>query len=347
MSIFFKSRNSEPPAMPLEGVLGPNSLLDEAPSFSIEKPDALAVAADGCLLISTGPSVWSLGRWGEEPRQRFSLSCRVTALAASPGGQIAVGLETGEVHVYDMAQDQPAWTVPAPSGNSPAADCIFLREDKLAVVRSGYASVHDALARSPWETAQGGAVTGHSRNGMTRVMAGGLACPMGICRDDRGDLIITEMVTACVIEPSGRVRGTGFPAYIGRIRKTQKGYLLACLSRRDPLIEFLRTEQDFVKDMKKIIDPRHWISPRTTPEFSHEFPIELGATRLFGEIKPWAPSFSYGLLVKLDKDLMPQGSAQSRANGRQHAISDAIVWNGDIIAVSQASGEILNLGSWA
>ena len=347
MSIFFKSRNSKPPAMPLEGVLGPNSLLDEAPSLPIERPGALAIAADGRLLISTGSSLLSLGGWGEKPQQLFSVSRRVTALAASADGKIAIGVETGEVHVYDRGQDQPAWTVPASSGNRPAVDCMFLNEDELAVVRSGYASVQEALARSPWETAQTGTVTGHLRNGTTRVIAGGLSCPMGICRDECGDLIITEMDAARVIDSSGRVRGTGFPAYLGRIRKTQQGYLLACLSRRDPLIEFLRTERDFVEDMKKTIDPRHWISPRTTPEFSHDFPIELGATRLFGEIKPWAPSFSYGLLIKLDKELMPGGSAQSRANGRRHAVSDAIVWNGDVIAVSQASGEILNLGSWA
>lgn len=332
--------------MPLEGVLGPNSLLDEAPSLPIEKPDALAIAADGRLLISTGSSVLSLGLWGQEPQRLVSLSRRVTALAASPGGQIAVGVETGEVHVYDRGQDQPAWTLPASSGNGPAAECMFLGEDELAVVRSGYASVQEALARSPWETTQTGTVSGHSRNGTIRVIASGLVCPMGICRDEGGDLIITEMDAASVIDPSGRVRGAGFPAYLRRIRKTQQGYLLACLSRRDPLIEFLRTEQDFIEDMKKTIDPRHWISPRTTPEFSHDLPIELGATRLFGEVKPWAPSFSYGLLITLDKDLMPVGSAQSRANGRRHTISDAILWNGDVIAVSQASSEIVNLGCW-
>ena len=59
----------------------------------------------------------------------------------------------------------------------------------------------------------------------------------------------------------------------------------------------------------------------------------------------WAPSFSYGLLIMLDDDLMPVGSAQSRANGRRHAISDATIWQGETIAVSKASGEILNLGA--
>ena len=49
-------------------------------------------------------------------------------------------------------------------------------------------------------------------------------------------------------------------------------------------------------------------------------------------------------MIVLDKDLMPMGSAHSRANGRRHAITDAALWNGDIVAVSKASGEILNLG---
>ena len=113
--------------------------------------------------------------------------------------------------------------------------------------------------------------------------------------------------------------------------------MIACLSRRDPLIEFLKTERGFVEAMKRTIAPRHWIAPRVTPEFSHDFPIELGATRLFGEIKPWAPSFSYGLVLELDGALMPVGSAHSRANGRRHAISDVARLERDLIAVSKAS----------
>ena len=116
---------------------------------------------------------------------------------------------------------------------------------------------------------------------------------------------VTELERARVVEASGRVLQSGYPAYLGRIRKIDDGYALACLSRRDPLIEFLKTEREFVARMKANIDPRHWISPRATPEFSHDFPIELGATRLFGEIKPWAPSFSYGLVIETDRAMMP------------------------------------------
>ena len=131
-----------------------------------------------------------------------------------------------------------------------------------------------------------------------------------------------------MVDPSGLVLLAGYPAYLGRIRRIGDGYPMACLSRRDPLIEFLKTEPEFVARMKASMEPRHWISPRLDAEFSHEFPIELGATRLFGEIKPWAPSFSYGLLIETDSAMMPVGSAHSRANGIRHAISDVVSWNG-------------------
>ena len=164
---------------------------------------------------------------------------------------------------------------------------------------------------------------------------------MGIALGPDGTLVLTELERARVIEASGRALQSGYPAYLGRIRKIAAGYALACLSRRDPLIEFLKTENEFVARMKANIEPRHWISPRATPEFSHDFPIELGATRLFGEIKPWAPSFSYGLVIETDGAMTPIGSAHSRANGIRHAISDVAAWNGSLIAVSRASQQLL------
>ncbi|WP_230173533.1 hypothetical protein [Rhizobium sp. CECT 9324] len=347
MSFFFKSRVSEPPAMTLEGILGPNSRLDEALAIAVARPDALVVSTDGRLLISSGTSVLVADRWADATSPWIALDQTVTALATSPGGLVAVGLESGEVRVHDRRGQPLAWPAPAGgpgSGAGAVSDCMFLSEDEIAVVRNGYASAQEALAMAPWEAGQAGTVTGYARDGATRVIARNLSCPMGICRDGRGEIALTELDTARVVDVSGQVHRGGFPAYLGRLRKTQQGYLLACLSRRDPLIEFLRTERSFVEEMKETIDPRHWISPRASPDFSHDFPIELGATRLFGEIKPWAPSFSYGLLITLDENFMPMGSMQSRANGRRHAISDAVIWNGDVIAVSQASGEILNLG---
>jgi hypothetical protein len=342
MRFFFKPKKSEPPGMTLEGVLGPNSRLDEAAAMEVERPDALAVTADGQLLVSSGHSVYTLNGWGEAPRPWSRFEGPVTALTSSAGGLVAVGLSGGAIKVHAASGQPLDWSFAPKIGS--IAHLAFLSETELAIVNHGYASDQDVLSMASWDDARRGSVTATSRDGTARSLAKALHCPMGLCHDERGDLIVTELEKACVIDLSGEVRRSGFPGYLGRIRKTANGYLLACLSRRDPLIEFLKTEKEFVAEMKATIEPRHWIAPRASPDFSHDFPIELGTTRLFGEVKPWAPSFSYGLLIMLDENFMPKGSAQSRANGRRHAISDALVWNGDMIAVSKASGEILNLG---
>jgi hypothetical protein len=338
--MFFRSRKQETPSMPLEGALGPNGRLDEADAVALAEPEAICVARDGQLLVSSGADVLRIRQWGQQPERWGSFDASVSALAVSENGRVAVGLSGGRIVVRNGAgKPLSGWT---PSSSPRAvADCLFLSEDELAVVDHGYGPEEPILSIAPWDPVPRGQVIGISRSGETRVIAAGLHCPMGIAFGPDGALVLTELERARVVEASGKALQAGYPAYLGRIRKVDNGYVLACWSRRDPLIEFLKTEREFVTRMKATIDPRHWISPRATPEFSHDFPIELGATRLFGEIKPWAPSFSYGLVIETDRAMMPVASAHSRANGIRHAISDVALWNGNLIAVSRASEEIL------
>jgi hypothetical protein len=338
--MFFRRQKQETPALPLEGALGPNGRLDDADGFAIPKPDAICVDRRGQLLVSSGSTVLLVRQWGKEPERWATFDAPVSALAVSEGGRVATGLADGRVVVRDASGEAlPGWT---PSFSPRAvADCLFLSENELAVVDHGYGPEEPILSLAPWDAANRGQVIAISRTGETRIIAAGLHCPTGIALGAEGSLVVTELERARVIDVSGSVVQSGYPAYLARIRKIENGYVIACLSRRDPLIEFLKTEDEFVARMKAKIDPRHWISPRATPEFSHDFPIELGATRLFGEIKPWAPSFSYGLVIETDRAMTPVGSAHSRANGVRHAISDVTAWNGSLIAVSRASQELL------
>lgn len=333
--------------MTLEGVIGPNGRLDQAAGRPVEAPDALAVAADGRLLFSSGSRVMALGAWEGEAEAWASFDAPVTALCCGPGGLVAVGLAEGRLAVLD-ASGRPAegWALPAGRLAS-VVDCVFRSADELLLVDRGYAADAEILARATWDDEGRGQVVSLRSAGETSAVLSGLHCPMGVCLDARGGVLVSLLERASIVDASGRVVQSGYPGYLGRLRRMATGYALACLSRRDPLIEFLKTERAFVAEMKAKIAPRHWIAPRANPEFSHDFPIELGATRLFGEVKPWAPSFSYGLLVEMDERLMPVGSAQSRADGRRHAICDVAAWNGALLAVSRASGEILKLGTKA
>lgn len=347
MMSFFRSRRQQPPTMTLEGVLGPNGRLDEAAGVTIEAPDALCVAADGRLLASSGARLLALGAWGGKAETWATFDAPVTALCQGAGGLVAVGLAGGRLAVRDgSGRPVDGWTLPEGRVAS-VVDGAFVSDDELVLVDCGYGPGDSLLAQASWDDEARGQLVSLHRSGETRTIAAGLHCPMGVCLDDRGGMLVPLLERASIVDGTGKVRQAGYPGYLGRLRRISGGFALACLSRRDPLIEFLKTERAFVAAMKAKIEPRHWIAPRANPEFSHDFPIELGATRLYGEVKPWAPSFSYGLLIETDADLMPVGSAQSRANGQRHAICDVVQWNGDLIAVSRASGEILNLGAAA
>ncbi|MCZ4291229.1 hypothetical protein [Hoeflea alexandrii] len=342
--MLFATRRSDPPAMTLEGVLGPNTRLDDAAGIAVDAPNAVCVIEGLGLLFSSGSAVLAIEAWDARPTPWAVFDDTVTAIGGGPDGLVAVGLAGGGLAVCDRNGAAAGWTAPA-AGPAAIADLAFLPDGAVAAVDSGYGPGDDMFARAPWDDRARGSVTSVRRDGATRQLASGLHCPTGIALDGSGAPLVTLFERAAVAELSGQLRQSGYPAYPGRIRRTDTGYLIACLARRDPLIEFLKTERDFVAEMKQSIEPRYWISPRMHPEFSHDFPIEAGATRLFGEIKPWAPSFSYGLVIETDERLVPTASAHSRANGLRHAISDAVCWNGDIIAVSRASGEVLRIGA--
>ncbi len=347
MMPFFRSRRQQPPTMTLEGMLGPNGRLDDAAGMKIAAPDALCVAADGKLLVSSGARVLALGAWDGAPETFATFDAPVTALCQGAGGLVAIGLAGGRLAVRDgSGRPVAGWTLPEGRVAS-VVDCAFTSGDELVLVDCGYGHGDNLLAQAAWDDQPRGQLVSLHRSGETRAIASGLHCPMGVCLDAADGLLVSLLEWASIVDGTGKVRQAGYPGYLGRLRRTSGGFALACLSRRDPLIEFLKTERAFVAAMKAKIEPRHWIAPRANPEFSHDFPIELGATRLYGEVKPWAPSFSYGLLIEMDAGLMPVGSAQSRANGQRHAICDVAVWKGDLIAVSRASGEILNLGAAA
>ena len=264
----------------------------------------------------------------------------IVAIATAPEGTVALVCEDGALRVLAPGFAATGW--PQETGVQMPTDAAFLSDDELVIADSGIERGEDMLARATWEDADKGSVVALSRK-TRRTVASGLHAPAGLCVDNRR-LLVTEMERARIRDvATGAILQTGLPGYAGRLSRTPTGYLLSCIARRDPLIEFLKTETAFVRDMKATIAPTHWIAPRIDPQFRHDLPIEMGATRLFGEIKAWAPSFSYGLVIALDHDLNPVGSAQSRANGTRHAIAAALHWGGATIALSLATGELLRL----
>ena len=62
-----------------------------------------------------------------------------------------------------------------------------------------------------------------------------------------------------------------------------------------------------------------------------------------GILKPWAPPRSYGLLIRLDAELMPLYSLHSRVGGKHHGIVAAVEHGGQLFVLSKGSGRILRV----
>ena len=146
--------------------------------FAVAKPEAICVNRDGQLLVSSGSNVLLIPQWGKEPELWGSFDAPVSALAASEGGRIAVGLSGGRIAVRDAAGEPLSGWTPS-SGPRAVADCLFLSEDELAVVDHGYGPDEPILSLAPWDPVARGQVLGISRTGELRVIAAGLALPDG------------------------------------------------------------------------------------------------------------------------------------------------------------------------
>ena len=102
---------------------------------------------------------------------------------------------------------------------------MFLSEDELAVVDHGYRAEAPLLSVAPWDDVARGRLIAARRDGELRILASGLNCPMGVARDQRGELIVTEFERARIVDVSGEIRQAGYPGYLGRLRKTGNGYV--------------------------------------------------------------------------------------------------------------------------
>ncbi|HNB28989.1 MAG TPA: hypothetical protein PLR41_18610, partial [Alphaproteobacteria bacterium] len=70
-----------------------------------------------------------------------------------------------------------------------------------------------------------------------------------------------------------------------------------------------------------------------------------GGVKTMGVHKPWSPSRSYGLAVKLDDQLRPQASYHSRANGRRHGVTAIAEFAGRTLVAAKGGGAILDIGA--
>jgi hypothetical protein len=180
----------------------------------------------------------------------------------------------------------------------------------------------------------------------TSVVASGLKYCYGVCPAQDG-LLVSESWAHRLIEPSNvKIKSVlgdlpGYPAHI--TRASSGGYWLSLFSRRTQLVEFILREKEYREAMMQSVAPDYWVAPNLISGKDPLEPLQFGGVRTMGILKPWAPSRSYGLVIRLSEDLISQYSLHSRAGGNNHGTISAVESGDSLFVLAKGSGRILKL----
>jgi hypothetical protein len=340
----------------MDGPLKPNTALDTAPvALRLPGIDNLIATPDG-LLASQGATLLRLtlqpgGALAVEQQQ--DLPAQIACLATDGQGAIAVGLDGQGVSLQGGRHDG-AMIAELDGGTrlrAPTA-ALFLDPDTL-VVANGAADApaadwkRDLMNRrasgSVWRIALGGAKP------QVTQLAGNLAFPYGLALGKDGTLLVSEswrhrVVAIDPITPKpSRIVLADLPAYPARIVPAEGGYWLALFAPRNQLVEFVLREEEYRRRMVATIDPAYWIAPALSSGASFLEPIQGGARKKLNMLKPWSPSWSYGLVVRCDQAMHPLASCHSRADGSVHGVTSLAESGGTLFVGAKGSGAVVML----
>ena len=332
---------------PMDGALQPNTALEEAEAVvRIAAPDNLC--SDGSrVFFSSGVEVFELPDMpGSSPKPVAGFDAAVTALAASPAGNLAVALDDGRIQVGTA-------TVPAPGGLLCPTALAFGDADSLYVCQGS--AVHratDWVADLMEEKPTGSVWRIDLASGRAACLAEALAFPYGvIVAADGAGLIVSEswrhrLLRLPAVGGAPAPILSKLPGYPARLSPAADGGAwLTLFAPRNRLIEFVLQEQEYRAAMIREVPRAYWIAPALSSGRSFLEPLQCGGIKTMGIHKPWSPSRSYGLVARLDRAMQPAASFHSRANGMRHGVTSAVESLGRVLASSKGGDAILAIPS--
>jgi hypothetical protein len=332
---------------PMDGAFRPNTELDEAQVIlEIEAPDNLAFDGEEVLFSSAG-DLLSLS--GGSPVTVAQGNTPITALAAGPDGVLAIARNDGSIAIRGGAHDGTMLQPAAFGGLACPTALAFDGTDALLVAQGS--ARHPA---SDWavdlmeKNAAGSLWRVDLAASQAHGLASNLAFPYGILVQPQRFIVSEGWRHRLVAIP--RVGGaaqpllTKLPGYPARLSSAADGGAwLALFAPRNRLIEFVLLEDEYRAAMMREIERPNWIAPALSSGRSFLEPLQSGGVKTMGIHKPWSPTRSYGLVVKLDAGLRPASSFHSRANGRRHGVTSVIEAGGHVLAASKGGNAILEI----
>ncbi|MCB8878356.1 SMP-30/gluconolactonase/LRE family protein [Acidisoma silvae] len=347
----FDTADNAVPAM--DGPLTPNTRLDEARLVArLPGIDNLVATPNG-LLASQGGDIVVVQAAGGTASLRIgrSLGKPISCLAAGPDGVLAAGLDGQGILIIGGRHDGKMVTEAAGHRLICPTAAVFADADTV-IVTNGSAT-HPA-AQWKHDLMAGGASGSLHRlslsDGKAKPLALGLAYPTGLALSPEGELFLSEawhhrLLRVSAIEAGVPSLALGqLPAYPGRVvRRAAGGFWLALFAPRNQLVEFVLSEPEYRRRMIETIDPDLWVAPALASGLTYLEPIQGGARKKLNQLKPWSPSWSYGLVLRCDDRMRPVDSYHSRADGRVHGVTSLAEWNGELMVGAKGDGVIVGL----
>jgi len=336
---------------PFDGALRPNERLETALELvQAPEPDNLVTLADG-VVFSSADSLLRFeldapagAHTSAVPLHR--LPSTVTALAARDEA-LAIGLEQGGIVILGGRHDGA--TISALDGvaiNCPTA--LAFEDADTLLLANGSASHPPSRWKS--DLLDGGSSGTVARIDLgtrrTARLAAGLAYPLGLLPLADGGLLVAESWRHRLIrlDVSGKISRVleNLPAYPGRLAPCREGGAwLALFAPRRRLVEFVLREPAYRQRMMTEIPSEYWIAPTLRPMASFLEPLQGGMLKQLARLKPWAPSRSYGLAVRLDAKFRPAESFHSRADGCRHGVRSVLEVSAGLLAASAGADAIV------
>lgn len=330
---------------PMDGVFRPNELLESSENLmNTEAPDCLAVVNDIAVVSSRSKVV----EVNENRRVVAEFDTDISCIAGLPNGGLVVGLIDGWIKIingqYNSTEIKPDKGAACPTAiHADSNGSIFVTHGSSS--RRPDQWKHDLLERnssgSLWRI---DLATGDQ----TRI-CDRLAFPYGVCIQGN-TLIVAESWRSRIlkIDANGsappQVIVRNLPGYPARLTPADdKGIWMSVFAPRSQLIEFVLRDPEYRKLMIREIDPDLWVAPTLRNGRTFLEPLHAGGVKQLGILKPWAPSTSYGLIVKLDKEFKPVASYHSRTDGARHGITSCMEHDGKMLMAVKGEGMVASL----
>lgn len=322
---------------PMDGALRPNTRIDEAEELAaVSASDNLVEGADG-IWFSSGTQLLCL-RSSKQIDTVWTASSEITCLAAHPSGMLAVGLDEGRLVIRGGAHDGREFTKLGDCSIVCPTALTFADENTLFLcLGSQQHRMSDWKVDLMTHGASGSVWRIDLAGGTSTCIARDLAFPYGVLVAENGDLIVSESWRHRLlrIAPDGAIGVVidELPGYPARLAHggDSGDFWLTIFAPRTQLVEFVLRENEYRRRMVDTIDPEYWIAPSLHHPHSYLEPMQGGSLKQLGELKPWAPSRSLGIVVRVDSNGHPVESLHSRANGVRHGVTSCLRVGDDLL----------------